>query len=332
MIKRTIEISREPARVTVRLDQLTLLRDGETVGSVPCEDIGMLLVDHPATTYTHAALARLAESDATVVICGRDHLPVAILLPLSDHSQVVWRVRDQIAVSKPLQKRLWKQIVQAKIRAQADNLPTGPAHTKLLALARGVRSGDPKNVEAQASRAYWSAFFQGIAFRRDRNGDGPNPLLNYGYTVLRAAIARAIVGAGLLPSLGLHHANRSNAFCLADDLIEPLRPLVDRRVKRLLDAGNIELDQPTKAALLELLTSEVRLGEQTGPLMVNLHRMVSSLVRCFAGDSNQLEIPVIVEQSVRQAAEHQDGAIPSNDRPGQPSSDAASSRQGELFS
>ena len=163
-----------------------------------------------------------------------------------------------------------------------------------MVLARDVRSGDPQNVEAQAARIYWSAFFEGIVFRRDREGGGPNPLLNYGYAVLRAAIARAIVAAGLLPSLGLHHSNRSNAFCLADDLIEPLRPLVDYRVKELLDAGRVELDQATKAALLETLTWEVRVGEQTGPLMVNLHRMVASLVRCYSGESQSLEFPVPV--------------------------------------
>lgn len=296
MIKRTIEISREPAHLTVRLDQLILERNGQTVGSIPCEDVGVVLVDHPGTTYTHAALARLAAADAVVVVCGRDHLPAGILLPLADHSQVVWRLRDQLAVSKPLQKQLWKQIVQAKIRAQASNLPAGPARTRLLALARNVRSGDPVNAEAQASRVYWGAFFEGIVFRRDRDGGGPNPLLNYGYAVLRAAIARAIVAAGLLPSLGLHHSNRSNAFCLADDLIEPLRPLVDHRVKELLDQQKVELDQPTKAALLDILTWEVRVGDQTGPLMVCLHRMVASLVRCFVGEAQSIEFPTPVSE------------------------------------
>lgn len=331
MIKRTIEISREPAHVTVRLDQLTLERDGQTVGSIPCEDIGILLVDHPGTTYTHAALARLAAADAAVVVCGRDHLPVAILLPLADHSQVVWRVRDQVAVSKPLCKQLWKQIVQAKIHAQACNLPKGPARTKLLVLARGVRSGDPQNAEAQASRVYWSAFFEGIVFRRDRDGGGPNPLLNYGYAVLRAAIARAIVAAGLLPSLGLHHSNRSNAFCLADDLIEPLRPMVDHAVKGLLDAGRTELDQSTKGKLLEILTWEVCVGDQTGPLMVGLHRMVASLVRCFTGQATHLEFPALVADGDGCAAGN--GAL-SDAAAGEPtltSADPAAPKQGELF-
>jgi CRISP-associated protein Cas1 len=304
MIKRTIEISREAAHVTVRLDQLTLERKGETVGSIPCEDVGVLVVDYPGTTYTHAALARLASAEAVVVICGRDHLPVGLLLPLADHTQVVWRLRDQLSISKPLCKRLWQQIVQQKIRAQAGNLSLGPARTRLLALARAVRSGDPQNAEAQASKVYWSAFFEGIAFRRDRDGGGPNPLLNYGYAVLRAAIARAIVAAGLLPSLGLHHANRSNAFCLADDLIEPLRPIMDRRVKKLVDGGAVELSQPTKAALLEVLASEVRIGDETGPLMVNLHRMVASLVRCYSGQARRIDFPVLVHRRGDAVAEH----------------------------
>jgi CRISPR-associated protein Cas1 len=292
MIKRTIEISREPAHLTVQLDQLVLKRDGRIVGTIPCEDIGMVLVDHAGSTYTHAALTALADVDATVVVCGRDHLPSGILLPLGRHSQVVWRVRDQTDVPKPVRKQLWKQIVQAKIRAQAANLDVGPQRTRLLALARGVRSGDPANAEAQAAKIYWSAYYGQFAFRRNPDGGGPNPLLNYGYAVIRAAIARCLVAAGLLPALGIHHSNRSNAFCLADDLIEPLRPIVDQRVHSLYRDGRRELDQSTKASILELLTIEVRVGDQAGPLLVNLHRMVASLVRCFRGESKRLELPV----------------------------------------
>jgi len=292
VIKRTIEISRDAAHLAVRHEQLLIKRNGEIVGQVPCEDIGVVLVDHPATTYTHAALTSLAASDAAVVICGRDHLPVAMLLPLTDHSQVVWRLRDQLQVNRPLEKQLWKQLVQAKIRGQAENLPTGtPAHKKLLALARNVRSGDPRNVEAHAARVYWDNWLWQEEFRRDQDGAGINAFLNYGYAVVRASVARAIVGAGLLPSLGIHHHHRGNAFCLADDLVEPLRPMVDDRVRELHRQGYEELNQPGKAALLELLTERVRLGEITGPLMVMVHRMVASLVRCYAGETKRLEIP-----------------------------------------
>ncbi len=321
MIKRTIEISRESAHVTVRLDQLVLERDGQVVGSIPCEDIGVVMVDHQGTTYTHAALARLAELDATVVVCGRDHLPAGILLPLADHSQVVWRIREQIEVAKPVRKQLWRQIVRAKIRAQAENLPTCPARTRLLNMVREVRSGDVENHEAQAARLYWQAWSDEPAFhraaearqevadddgdteepkprrdtapvfRRDRDGAPPNNLLNYGYAVLRAAVARALVAAGLLPAIGLHHSNRSNAFCLADDLMEPLRPLVDRAVRDLVRAGRLELDQPAKAELLKVLTTEMQCGDLSGPLLVSLHRLTAGLVRCYRGESQKLEIP-----------------------------------------
>jgi CRISPR-associated protein Cas1 len=292
LIKRTLEISREPAHLSVRNDQLLLKRDGQTIDQVPCEDIGVVLVDHPQTTYTHAALAKLAESDAAVVICGRDHLPAAIVLPMVDHSQVVWRLDAQLSVSRPLRKQLWKQIVVAKIVAQARNVPVDqPAHRKLLALSREVRSGDPANIEAQAARVYWANWLWREEFRRDPDGTGLNSFLNYGYAVLRAAVARAIVAAGLLPSLGLHHRNRSNSFCLADDLVEPLRPLVDDRVRELHRQGYDDLNQPAKAAILEILAERVRMGDELGPLMVQLHRYVASLVRCFTGDSRELEIP-----------------------------------------
>jgi CRISPR-associated protein Cas1 len=292
VIKRTIEVSREPAHLTVRLEQLLIQRNGETAGSIPCEDIGIVMVDHPGTTYSHAALTALARSDAVLVVCGRNHLPAAVLLPLADHCQVVWRIADQIAVGKPLRKRLWKQLVQAKIRAQAANVPPDyPARAKLLDLARNVRSGDPSNVEAHAARVYWDNWLPEEVFRRDADARGLNSLLNYGYAVVRAALARALVAAGLMPALGLFHSNRANAFCLADDLIEPLRPLVDSRARELYRQGYEELTQEGKAKLLEILTERVRLGGETGPLMVNLHRMVASLVRCYQGEAKRLEIP-----------------------------------------
>lgn len=184
---------------------------------------------------------------------------------------------------------------------QARNLHSSlPAYRKLLALAGEVRSGDPTNVDAQAARVYWQnwlwsddpATLDVEAFRRDADAPGLNSFLNYGYAILRAGLGRALVAAGLLPSLGLHHRNRSNAFCLADDLIEPFRPLVDERVRAMHRQGFAELNQPAKAELLGLLTLPMRLGEQTGPLMVMLHRTVASLARCFAGEAKRLEIPV----------------------------------------
>lgn len=306
MIKHTIEISSAPVHLATEHRQLLLKRDGEVVGRMACEDVGVVVVDHPATTYTHGALRALIESDAAVVICGHDHLPVGILLPLADHAEVVWRVDLQLSVSRPLKKRIWQQIVAAKIRAQADNLKGAPiARRKLLTFAGEVRSGDTTLREAQAARVYWQHWLTSEAadvcvsderFRRLRDGIAPNALLNYGYAILRAALARAIVAAGLLPTLGIQHRNRANAFCLADDLIEPLRPIVDWRVRELYWAGQTDLDQPTKAALLELLTFPMCSTDGAeGPLMVALHRYVGSLVRSYEAKTAALEIPQTCE-------------------------------------
>lgn len=292
MIKRIIEISKEPAHLSVDLDQLRLKRPSGDA-SIPCEDIGVLLVEHPETTCTNHALAKLVGFGAAVVVCGRNHLPAGILLPFPNHTEVVWRVNDQIEASRPLKKHLWKQLVVAKIHAQARNLPTdSPAHRKLRKLARDVKSGDPSNVEAQAARTYWASWLgEDSTFRRDPDGDGVNALLNYGYAVLRAAVARAVVAAGILPVIGIHHSNRSNLFCLADDLLEPLRPLVDAEVQHLHAHGNDDLDRYAKASLLSVLHGAVQLEDQTGPLMVALHRMAASLVRCYRREEKKLLIP-----------------------------------------
>lgn len=301
MVKRTIEISAEPAYLAVKLDQLLIRRPGadprDPAASIPCEDIGLVVVDHPAVSYSHAALARLVEHGAAVLICGRDHLPAGMLLPLSEHSQIVWRMDEQLSAGRPLRKRLWQQIVVAKIRAQAAILPAdAPERQKLLTLAREVRSGDPANVEAQAAKIYWSVWLgPGRPFRRDPDADDLNALLNYGYAVLRAGVARAIVAAGLHPALGIHHANRANAFCLADDLLEPLRPLVDACVRELAGWNLTKVDARTKPSLLRLLAAEVSCGDSTGPLMVALHRMAASLANCFARTAKELTIPVALD-------------------------------------
>jgi CRISPR-associated protein Cas1 len=298
LIKRTIEISQQPAHVTVQHSQLVLKREGAVVGQAPCEDVGVVLVDHPQVTYSHAALVALAESDAVLVVCGRNHLPVAMLLPLADHSQVVWRINEQLAARPPLKKQLWRQLIRAKIRGQALNLEIhSPARSKLLDYAGQVRSGDASNLEAQAARVYWQHWLPEEVFRRDADASGLNSLLNYGYTVLRAAVARAIVAAGMQPSLGLKHSNRSNSFCLADDLVEPLRPMVDDRARELYRQGYDQLDTEAKSGLLKLLAEDVRLNKETGPLMVVLHRYAASLVKCFQGESKRLEIPEMIQSA-----------------------------------
>jgi len=303
MIKRTIEISREPLHLAVKLDQLQLWRQRPESGlaaSIPCEDIGFVVVDNPGATYSHDALARLIRFGAVVVICNDKHLPSGLLLPLSDHTEVVWRLHEQIALRKPVRKQLWRQIVVAKVRAQAANLPDdSPARRRLLLLAREVKSGDATNVEAHTAKLYWSAWLSPqTPFHRDPDcTEGINAMLNYGYAVVRAAVARALVSAGLHPALGLHHRNRGNAFCLADDMLEPLRPLVERAVRALNHAGQTTLDPAGKRELLSLLTATVRVGDQTGPLMVGLHRTMASLVRCIQGQEKRLLLPIFVEST-----------------------------------
>lgn len=298
MLRHTIEISQDSAYLSSQRRQLLIKRPGDTTQFFPFEDVGFVIVDQPRVTYSHGMLQSLVDAGGALVVCGRDHLPAGVLLPLGEHGEIVWRIQDQVSMSKPLQKRLWQQIVRAKIEAQAANLPDdSAAFRRLRELAQTVKSGDPANHEAQAARVYWSAWLEDTAyattesFRRQRFGPAPNPLLNYGYAIIRAAVARAIVCAGLMPAIGLHHSNRSNAFCLADDLMEPLRPLVDARVRQYVDAGTLELTPDTKAGLLNLLTAEVEYREVYGPLMVALHTYAVSLARCLAGDAKRLEIP-----------------------------------------
>ncbi len=287
MIKRTIEISQQALHLAVRHEQLVLKPPGfgtEEVASIPCEDIGLVVVDHPGSSYTHAALAQLLDAGAAVIICDAKHLPAGILLPFSRHTEVVWRLDDQIVLPRPRRKRLWQQIVSAKIRNQAANLDHEPEiKQRLLVMARNVKSGDPANVEAQAARLYWLAWLDEKAgFQRRCEGeDIINVLLNYGYAVLRAAVARALVAAGLHPALGLYHSNRSNSFCLADDFMEPLRPMVDAVVRRLVGARVQHLDREAKSQLLGMLAATVWLGDETGPFLVALQRSVGSLSRCI---------------------------------------------------
>ena len=299
----------------------------DVVGTFPCQDVGMVVVDHPQTTYTHGVLARLMEAGAVVVICGQTHLPAGLLLPMTDHTEVVWRLEDQVRATLPTKKRLWQQIVQAKILGQAENLAPGtPTRTRLTAMAGEVKSGDAGAHESQAARAYWQAWLTEAAkeelprylrdlqsnpsdaeshrhppdaddlqrFRRDTEGDGLNALLNYGYAIVRAAMARAIVAAGLQPALGIQHRNRGNPLCLADDLMEPLRPMVDRRARRLWWGGQNDLDQPTKAGLLSVLTDEVSITSGRSPLQVALHRYTASYVRCLRKEDARIAIPKAV--------------------------------------
>jgi len=294
LIKRIVEISESPAYLNVRYGQLQIKRDGLAVSSIPCEDIGVLLVDNRAVSYTHSVFTELLRCGAAIVLCGQNHHPTGMLLPLESNTVQTERFRIQTEAKEPLKKRLWKQLIQAKIKRQANLLSSDhKLYKSMMTLRQRVRSGDPDNIEAQASRKFWPAFFSDVNFRRDANGRNPNNLLNYGYMVMRAAVARALCSAGLLPSLGLHHRNRYNAFCLADDVIEPFRGFVEARVRKICNGGNYdeELSQSIKAELLEVLYQEINVADFKGPMMVALHRTAASLVRCYANEQKWIDLP-----------------------------------------
>ena len=296
MIKRIIEISQARTHLSIRYGQLILKREGEQVSSIPCEDIGVLLVDHSGVTYTHSVFTELLRCGAAIVLCGGDHHPAGRLLPIESNSVQTERFRQQIEAKEPVKKRLWKQIIKAKIKHQAKLVgKDSEIYGALMALRERVRSGDPENIESQASRKFWPAYMQDFEFRRDINGRPPNNMLNYGYMVMRAAVARALCSAGLLPSLGIHHRNRYNAFCLADDMLEPFRGFVEAKVREICESEGVveELDQRIKARLLEVLYEPVVIAGFKGPLMVGLHRTMASLQRCFAGEQKFIDLPEI---------------------------------------
>jgi len=296
MIKRIVEISSARTRLSVKYGQLIIKEESEQISSIPCEDIGVLLVDHQGTTYTHCVFTELLRSGAAVVLCGGNHHPAGMLLPIESNSLQSERFRKQIEAKEPVKKRLWKQIVRAKIKHQAKLAgKDSDVYKSLMVLRERVRSGDPENIEAQASRKFWREYLQDVQFRRDINGPPPNNMLNYGYMVMRAAVARALCSAGLLPSLGIHHRNRYNAFCLADDMVEPFRGFVEAKVREICEGGDFdgELDQKIKGRLLEVLYEPVTIGGFKGPLMVGLHRTMASLQRCSAGEQREVDLPEI---------------------------------------
>jgi CRISPR-associated protein Cas1 len=226
-----------------------------------------------------------------VVICGTNHAPVACVWPLEGHHLQAQRMRAQISAARPLGKRMWAEIVAAKIRMQGEVLALRGIEAGAFArLARGVRSGDPGNVEAQAARRYWKLLF-GRSFSRDQDGDGINGLLNYGYTVLRAITARAVCAAGLHPTIAIFHANRANAFALADDLMEPYRPIVDHIVRGLADQGQTEVTAETKRQLAAIATLDLTSEAGTSPLAIHVQRLVYSVATSFETGTPALSLP-----------------------------------------
>lgn len=291
MIKRIVEVSSSPTFLHLKYGQLVIERENEDAAQIPIEDLGVLLLGGNGITCSAALLAACAHNNVAVVIADEKHLPASFLLPLTAHGTQTQALEAQVHVPLPAQKRTWQKIVRAKILAQAGMLAAiGAENRMLLNLAKDVRSGDPENIEAQAARYYWPRLF-GDSFRRERDGEWPNALLNYGYAVVRASVARAIVGAGLHPSIGLHHHNKYNPFCLADDLMEPIRPMVDFTAWRVHQDGKIvEINKEAKQTMLSLLAGPTCIAGQKLEFIPAMHWYAASLRRVFT-ENGELEIP-----------------------------------------
>lgn len=291
MLGRIVEIEGAGRRLGLERGFLTVAGPDGPLGKVPLDDIEALILANPAASLTSQALAALAERGAPVVVCGNDFKPAAYLLPVDGHHAQGDRVEAQAEASKPMRKRLWADLVRAKILAQAAAVERcGGNPIPVARLAEAVRSGDPDNAEALAAQRYFPLMF-GADFRRFRDGDGVNTLLNYGYTVLRAATARAIVAAGLHPSLALMHRSRGDALRLADDLMEPFRPAVDLIAKALEAEGALVISPDTKRRLAGVLHQDFATNEGTTPLSNLMGRLAVSLAQVFTGERKALFLP-----------------------------------------
>jgi CRISPR-associated protein Cas1 len=291
MIGRVIEIATDGRHLAVLRGFMTISAEGTEIARVPLDDIGVLLCNAHGLTYSNNLLLELSQRGAAVVLCGPNHMPSAWVWPLDSHHVQSLRMRHQFDADEPLRKRLWQALVRAKIRQQGAVLARmGKPDGAFELLARKVRSGDVENVEAQASRRYWP-LLMGDDFRRDRQSGGANSLLNYGYTVLRAGVARAVTSAGLHPSIGLHHSNRGNPMCLVDDLMEPFRPLIDYLVARLVARGATEINSETKRSLAEALSLDLATERGTSPVSTCLERLAFSVAAAFESGKPILDLP-----------------------------------------
>ena len=308
MIKSTLYFG-NPAYLSLRNNQLIIklpeveknetLPDSfkrDTVRSKPIEDIGVVVLDHKQITITSGVLEALLENNCAVITCDCKSMPVGLMLPLCGNTTQNERFRDQLDASLPLKKQLWQQTIKMKIENQATVLSKSRncEIKNMRVWANDVRSGDPDNLEARAAAYYWKNLFPKIeGFTRDREGIPPNNLLNYGYAILRAVVARGLVSSGLLPTLGIHHHNRYNAYCLADDITEPYRPYVDELIVSIINSNCdiADLSKEIKAKLLTIPTLEVSVNGKRSPLMVAVSQTTASLYKCFSGELRHIAYP-----------------------------------------
>ena len=295
MVKRTLSFSR-PCSLSLKNCQMVIRMkdDPDFIRTIPVEDIGFVLLENQQISITMPLLNVLADNNTAVIVCTDKMMPNAMLLNLDSNSVQGERYRDQINASEPLKKNLWKQTVEAKIRNQAALLDKlDKDGSQLKPYWQNVKSGDADNREGIAAKIYWDALF-GDDFMRYRTGGSPNEMLNYGYSVLRAAVARSLMGSGLFPAFGIYHRNRYNAFPLADDIMEPYRPFVDEIVFDLYANGEDELNKDVKAEILKLLYVDTVFDKVTRPLDLGLSVTTSSLAKCFSGEQKKIMYPLLV--------------------------------------
>jgi len=295
MIKRTLFFS-NPAYLSLHQNQLVVkYPDAATKEKKAIiEDLGFVVLENPQITITNQLLAALVHRNVAVIHCDHRHMPLGMVLSLNGHTEQNERFRTQLTASIPLKKQLWQQTIKAKIKNQAGLLAErGLPHDNMLYWAKEVTSGDKMYHEARAAAYYWENLFYLDDFKRGREEAPPNNLLNYGYAILRAVCARALMGSGLLPALGIHHANKYNAYCLADDIMEPYRPFVDSLVCHLVDTEDDYsiLTTHLKKELLNIPALDVTLEEKQSPLMVAMSRTTNSLYECMAGESRKILYP-----------------------------------------
>lgn len=295
MIKRTLYFG-NPAHLSARQKQLVVeLRDDErTTKTIPIEDIGLIVLEHPQITLTTSLLEQLIQEQVALVSCDSSYLPVGLFLPLDGNSVQTERMRIQLDASIPLKKQLWQQTIKAKIENQALVLKErGMNSLRLELLVEKVKSGDSTNCEGQAAAYYWTQLY-GNDFVRGRMMSSPNAQLNYGYAILRALVARALSASGMLPSIGIHHKNKYNAYCLADDIMEPYRPYVDWLVLHLPHSSDEGLSKEQKIELLKIPQLDILIDGKTRPLFHAVTTTTASLFKCFSGASRKLVLPIFI--------------------------------------
>ena len=295
MIGRIVEVAEDKRHLFMHRGFMVVqdsAGERKELGQVPLDDIAAVIANAHGITYTNNLLVALAERGAPFVLCAANHNAVGMLLPIDGNFEQARRIEAQIAASLPTHKRLWAAVVKSKLEQQAAALEAAGAPTApLTALAAKVRSGDPANLEAQGARRYWGLLF-GDSFRRDQDGGGLNGLLNYGYTILRSATARAVVAAGLHPSIGLHHSNDTNAMRLVDDLMEPFRPVVDLKVWQLRRAQEDSVTPDTKRALVRTLYDDMQTDAGATPVVVCMQKLATSLAQVYLGERDRLDLPL----------------------------------------